>query len=84
MPKAVPLSLPWNADAISAREVANMTAPPTPWAPRARFRMSAVEEMPHTSDDTENRPRPTAKTIRRPNMSPSTPAVRRKAAKVKE
>ena len=84
MPKAVPRSLPWKADAMSASEVANMMAPPTPWAPRARFSISEDEERPHTSDDTEKTPSPTAKTTRRPNMSPRTPAVRRKAARVKE
>ena len=43
---------------MSASEVANMTAPPTPWAPRARFSISADEETPHRSDDTENTPEP--------------------------
>ena len=69
---------------MSAREVANMMAPPTPWAPRARFSISDEEDTPHTNDDTVNTPRPTANTTRRPNMSPRTPAVRRKAARVRE
>ncbi len=61
-----------------------MMAPPTPWAARARFNISDVVESPHTSDDTEKTPRPTANTSLRPNMSPMTPAVSRNAARVSE
>ena len=48
--------------------------------------MSINEEVdsPHTSEEAENTPRPTANTMRRPNMSPMTPAVRRNAARVNE
>src|SRR5664280_1881037 len=81
MPKAVPRSLPVNAWAIRANEVANMMAPPIPWAPRARFNMSDVDEMPQITDAAVNRATPTAKMRLRPTMSPITPAVRRKAAR---
>src|ERR1700678_2087611 len=84
MPKAVPRSRPERADAIRAREVANMTAPPTPWTARARLSIREEVDSPHTSDEAENTPSPMAKTTRRPNMSPMTPAVRRKAARVSE
>ena len=41
-PNAMPRSLPWNACAISASEVANIIAPPMPCKPRARFSNSGV------------------------------------------
>ncbi len=69
---------------MRASEVANIIAPPTPWAPRQRLSMSDEVETPQSSEDTEKMPSPTAKTSRRPNMSPITPAVRRKAARVSE
>ena len=46
--------------------------------------MIEVVDSPQTSEATEKIPRPTANTSRRPNMSPMTPAVRRKAARVSE
>ena len=61
-----------------------MMAPPTPWAARDRLSISDVVDSPQISEATEKTPRPTAKTSRRPNMSPTTPAVRRKAARVRE
>ena len=61
-----------------------MMAPPTPWAARARLSISEEVDNPQTSDEAEKTPRPMANTSRRPNMSPITPAVRRKAAKVSE
>ena len=69
---------------MRARLVANMMAPPTPWAARARLSMREVVDSPHTREEAEKTPRPMAKTSRRPNMSPITPAVRRKAARVRE
>src|ERR1035441_7276447 len=84
MPKAVPRSLPENAWAIRASEVANMMAPPTPWAPRDRLSIRAEVDRPHDNDDTVKIPRPMANTPRRPYMSPITPAVRRNAARVSE
>ncbi len=81
---AVPRSLPEKAWAMRASEVANMMAPPTPWAARDRLSMSGEVESPQRSEETEKMPRPMANTPRRPNMSPSTPAVSRKAARVSE
>ena len=51
---------------MSASEVANMMAPPTPWTARARLSMSGVVERPHTSDASEKTTSPMAKTSRRP------------------
>ena len=68
---------------MRASEVANMMAPPTPWTPRARFSISGVVDRPHASDDPEKMARPMANSRRRPKMSPMTPAVRRKAARVR-
>jgi hypothetical protein len=84
MPKAVPRSLPVKAAAMRASEVANMMAPPTPWAARARLSMREEVDRPQISEATEKTPSPMANTSRRPNMSPITPAVSRKAARVSE
>jgi len=46
--------------------------------------MSEEFDNPHTSEATLNTPNPTAKTSRLPNMSPKTPAVSKKAARVSE
>ena len=83
MPKAVPRSLPWKAEAMRAREVANMMAPPTPWTARARFSISGRGQ---TADQRRQREdaEPDGEDHSRPNMSPITPAVRRKAASVSE
>ena len=51
---------------------------------RDRFSISESVAKPHTSDETEKTPSPTAKTSRRPYMSPTTPAVSKKAASVNE
>ena len=68
---------------MRASEVANMMAPPTPWTPRARLSISGVVDSPQTSEDAEKTARPMANRRRRPNMSPTTPAVSRKAARVR-
>ena len=82
-PMAVPRSLPENAWAIRASEVANMIAPPTPWAARDRLSMSGVVDSPQVREAREKSTRPMANMPRRPYMSPSTPAVSRKAARVR-
>jgi hypothetical protein len=76
--------LPEKAWAIKASEVANMIAPPTPWAPRDRLSTIGVAAMPQANEAREKSTRPTANIPRRPYMSPRTPAVRRKAARVSE
>ncbi len=80
---AVPRSLPEKAWAMSAREVANMMAPPTPWAARDRLSISGVVATPQASEANEKSTRPMANMPRRPYMSPRTPAVSRKAARVR-
>ena len=69
---------------MSATEVANMTAPPTPCTARAMLSINGLVDRPQTSDDTVKMASPMAKTSRRPRMSPSTPAVSRKTAKLRE
>ena len=66
MPKAVPRSRPVNAAAISASEVANMMAPPTPCTARDRLSMRGVVERPQVSDASEKTTNPMAKIFRRP------------------
>jgi hypothetical protein len=83
MPKAVPRSLPEKALATRANDVANMMAPPTPWAPRDRFNIRDVVDSPQASEDSEKMISPMANNRRRPNMSPTTPAVSRNAARVR-
>jgi len=59
-----------------------MIAPPTPCTARERLSINDVVESPQASEQRETA-RPMAKTSRRPKMSPTTPAVRRKAASVR-
>ena len=68
---------------MRASDVANMMAPPTPWAARDRLSMSGVVASPHVSDAMEKSTSPRANIPARPYMSPSTPAVSRKAARVR-
>ena len=51
---------------MRASEVANMMAPPTPCAARDRLSISESVESPQTSEASEKRARPLAKTSRRP------------------
>ena len=60
MPKAVPRCLPENAWAMRASEVANMTAPPTPWTARAKLSMSGVVDSPQANEDREKMITPVA------------------------
>jgi hypothetical protein len=51
MPSAVPRSRPWNSCAISASEVPNIIAPPTPCAARETFRKSGSGASPQARDE---------------------------------
>src|SRR3954447_16157775 len=82
MPKAVPRSRPVNALDRSASEVANMIAPPTPCAARARARKVGPPATPHSSEPPVNTTLPTANTTRRAGRSGTGPAVRSSAASV--
>ena len=84
MPKADARSRPWNSWAIRAGAQANITAPPTPWKPRARLSTVGVPESPQSSDARLNRARPMAKTRRRPKRSASEPAVSSTEASISE
>ena len=66
IPSAMPRSLPWNAWASSASEVANMIAPPTPWAPRAIARKVEPVASPHASEPAVKIVIPLANSSRRP------------------
>jgi hypothetical protein len=66
MPNAVPRSRPWKACAMSASEVANMMAPPTPWTARNRLSINDVVDSPHASEARVKPTSPIAKTSRRP------------------
>ena len=81
-PKAIPRSRPWKAWAISASEVANIIAPPTPCTARATLSISGESESPQTAEEQVNTTRPAVNTSRRPKRSASDPAVSRKAASV--
>ena len=83
-PNAVARSAPWNSCPISASEVANIAAPPTPCRPRARLSRVGSPEMPQRKEAKVKIPKPIEKTRRRPSRSPSEPAVSRKAARVSE
>ena len=84
MPKAAGRSRPWNSWAISAGAQANITAPPTPWKPRARLSTVGEPASPQSSEARLNRTRPMAKTRRRPNRSASEPAVSSTDASISE
>ena len=83
-PNAVARSLPWNSCPISASEVANIAAPPTPCSPRARLSRVGSPAIPQRNEAKVKIPKPIEKTRRRPSRSPSEPAVSRKAARVSE
>ena len=72
-PNAVPRSLPWNACAISASEVANIIAPPVPCTARARFSISGELDRPQTAEATVNTTRPATNTRLRPIRSATEP-----------
>ncbi len=81
-PIALARSLPSNSCAISASEVANIAAPPTPW--RARKKLSTVGsfESPHNSEARVKTPNPIEKIRLRPSRSPSDPNTSRNEARV--
>ena len=60
MPKAVPRCRPAKAWAISASDVANMTAAPTPWTTRDRLSIRGVVDSPQAREDNEKTTTPTA------------------------
>ena len=82
-PKATPRSLPVYVVPRIASEVANIAAPPMPWAARAIARNSMLGARPQSSDPSVNSAVPMTKTRRRPKMSASDPAVSRSAARLR-
>ena len=75
MPKAVPRSRPWNSCERIASETANMIAPPSPGAPRARFEEErASSPRRRAAEAAVKRTTPAMKTRLRPSRSPSVPA----------
>ena len=83
-PNAVARSLPWNSWPISASEVANIPAPPTPCRPRARFSRVGSPAIPQRNEAKVKIANPIVKTRRRPSRSPSEPAVSRNEASISE
>jgi hypothetical protein len=81
MPSAVPRARPWNSCAISASEVPNIIAAPTPCAARETFRKSGSGASPQASDDAVKIASPSMKTSLRPTMSASDPAASTKPAR---
>ena len=84
IPKAVPRSRPSNSWASRAGAQANITAPPTPWKPRARLSGVGEPARPQSSEATVKRTRPMMKTRLRPKRSASDPAVRSTDASISE
>ena len=72
-PKAVPRSRPWNVWARSASEVANMIAPPTPWAAREAISIVGDWARPQSTEPAVKTTKPVAKRRRRPKRSASDP-----------
>jgi hypothetical protein len=65
---------------MSASDVANIAAPPTPCRPRARLSRVGVPAAAHRMEARVKRTRPAVKISRRPRRSDSVPAVRSSAA----
>ena len=61
-----------------------MTAPPSPWKPRARFSDVGSLARPQSSEARLNRITPIANTRLRPNRSASEPAVSSTEASISE
>jgi hypothetical protein len=80
IPSAVPRSRPRNSWAISASDVANIAAPPTPWSALKAFSITGPDASPQSSDETRNTTRPAPKTARWPSRSPSEPQTNITAA----
>ena len=83
-PNATPRSGPRKELASRASEVENIAAPPTPCAPRARFKNSGVVARPDRSELTVKMQSPITNTRRRPNRSASDPVVNSSAASIRE
>ena len=81
-PKATPRSLPVYVVPRIASEVANIAAPPMPWPARAIARNSMLGARPQSSEPIVKSAVPITKTLRRPKMSASEPAVSSSAARL--
>ena len=80
IPNAVPRSRPWNSCESSARETANMIAPPIPCPARARIKKSGVVAAPHSAEAAVKSTTPATNTRLRPSRSASDPAFRTQVA----
>ena len=74
MPNAVPRSRPWNSCDRRASAVANISAPPRPWTPRAMIRNRGSFEAPQAAEATVKSTTPIRKSRLRPYRSASAPA----------
>ena len=82
-PNATPRSRPRKLLPSSASDVANMIAPPTPWALRDTISISGSWATPHSSDPRVKMTRPIWKSRFRPYRSASTPEVSSSEARVR-
>ena len=81
-PNATPRSRPRKLFPSSASEVANMIAPPTPWALRDKISISGSRASPHSSEPRVKMTRPIWNSRFRPYRSASTPEVSSSEASV--
>ena len=66
-----------------ARELGSMAAAPTAWRARPATSAGRVGARPHRAEEAVNTTRPARNTRRRPNRSPSDPAVSSRLAKTR-
>ena len=82
-PNATPRSRPRKLCPSSASDVANMIAPPTPWALRDTISISGSWATPHSSEPRVKMTRPIWNSSLRPYRSASTPEVSSSEASVR-
>ena len=82
-PNATPRSRPRKLCPSSASDVANMIAPPTPWALRETISISGSWATPHSNEPRVKITRPIVNNRFRPYRSASTPEVSSSEARVK-
>ena len=74
---------PWKSWPMSASEVANMAAPPTPCSDRDAISSAGVCDSPHAAEARVNTARPNMKMRLRPNLSAIAPWVRIRAERLR-
>ena len=82
-PMALPRSWGGKTTVMMARVVGRTAAPPTPMSARKPISMAGVDEKAQATDATAKMTSPITNTFLRPMRSPSTPQVKRSAAKTR-